>query len=202
MIEMLVFDRINEYRKENGIESLSWSNKLARMAKYKAELISHDFSHNAMGMNAYRLLRNSGIYFVSVGENIYRITGLTSLVNEERIAEKCMEGWRKSKGHRRVMLSEFTHCGVGAYAREKSVYIAFIAVLSKIVIESEFSEGQTLLLQPVDEGFIGKVRIEVTAYPKECFTLSYPEYVGKDDFIEVDVRRDCEGRVIIKYLDV
>ena len=199
MIEMLVFSKINEFREENGLDKLDWSEKIAEIARYKSELISREFRHDAMGKNAYNLLRDRGIYFISIGENIYRITGLTSLVTEDRIAERCIEGWKESKGHRRVMLSDFTHCGIGVYARHKSVYITLIAILNRIVVESEFSEGQTLLLQPVDDEFNGKVRIAVKANPGKSFSLSYPEYAGKDDYIEVRVLKSCRGRVILKY---
>ena len=139
MIEMLVFSKINEFREENHLERLVWSEKIAEMARYKSELLSHEFRHDAKGVNAYRLLRENGVYFLSIGENIYRITGLTSLITEERIAERCVKGWKKSRGHRRVMLSDFTHCGIGAYAENKSVFITLIATLSRFVIESEFT---------------------------------------------------------------
>lgn len=202
LIKMLIFSRINDFRHKNGVEKLKWSRNLEKIADLKAELISKEFSHNAFGRNPYTLLRQNGIYFVSVGENIYRIEGLTSRVDEEKIAEKCVEGWMSSRGHRRVLLEDFSHCGVGVYARGKKVFIVFIAVLSTLIIESEFNSNQTLLLQPVDEDFKGKTRISVKAYPERCFSLSYPEYAGKDDFVEVRILENCRGRVILEYLGV
>ncbi len=202
LIEQLVFSAVNSFRNGEGLESLRWSEKLAEVAREKSRLLEKDFSHGAGGKNAYELLRERRVYFITVGENIYRITGLKSGVGEEKIAERCVDGWKSSEGHRRVMLSDFTHCGIGVYARQKSVYVTLIATLNRIVVESEFSEGQTLLLQPVDDEFEGKVRIAVKAYPERCFSLSHPEYAGKDDFIEVRVLESCRGRVILEYLNV
>ncbi len=199
LIEQLVFSAVNSFRNEKGLESLRWSERLAEVAREKSRLLERDFSHNAMGKNAYELLRGKGIYFVAVGENIYRIIGLKSSVREEKIAERCVDGWKNSEGHRRVMLSDFTHCGIGVHARNKSVYITLVATLNRIVVESEFSDGQILLLQPVDDEFDGKVRIVVKTYPERCFSLLYPEYAGKDDYIEVRVLKSCRGRVILEY---
>ncbi|AKG91873.1 Cysteine-rich secretory protein family [Geoglobus ahangari] len=202
LIEQLVFSGINRFREEKGLESIRWSERLAKIAREKSALLEKEFSHNAGGKNAYRLLRERGIYFVAVGENIYRIAGLKSSVGEEAIAERCVEGWKRSRGHRKVMLSEFTHCGVGVYARQKDVYITLIATLNRVVVESKFTKGQTLLLQPVDEEFDGKARIAVRAHPDRCFSLTYPEYAGREDFVEVRVLESCRGRVVIEYLDV
>ncbi len=202
MVEMLVFSRINSFRSQNGLESLSWSEKLAKAARFKSRVISKDFKHDAMGMNSFRLLRERGIYFISVGENIYRITGLKSTITEEKIAERCVKGWKTSKGHRKVMLSDFTHCGIGVYAENKSVFITLIATLNRFVIESEFTKNQTLLLQPVDDEFNGSVKISIKTYPNGCFSLSYPENAGKDDFIEVKVLSSCQGRIVVEYESV
>ena len=199
MIEMLVFSRLNSFRDRNGLERLSWSEKIAEVARCKSRLISKDFRHDAMGMNAFNMLRQKGVYFISVGENIYRITGLKSTVTEEKVAERCVEGWKSSSGHRRVMLSDFTRCGIGVYASEKSVFITLIAILGRFVIESEFVKGQTLLLQPVDDEFEGKTRISIKTHPEGCFSVSHQEYVGRDDFVELRVVENCHGRVVLEY---
>ena len=198
LLEQLIFLRINAFREENGLKFLRWNEKIAEAAREKSRFLVNEFSHSS-GENAYNLLRRRGIYFLTVGENIYRISGLKSTVDEDFIAERCVESWKNSEGHRRVMLEDFSLGGVGCFARGKSVYVTFIAILNNYTISSKFKRGQEIFIQPVDEEFEGKVKVKVTASPEDLFKIESCEPCGKDDIIIVRVLDDCEGFIAVEY---
>ncbi len=198
LIEQLVFHRVNVFREENDLKRLKWSEKVAEAAREKSQFLVNEFSHSS-GENAYRLLRRKGIYFLTVGENIYRISGLKSTIDEDFIAERCVESWKNSKGHRKVMLENFTHAGVGCFAKGKSVYVTFIAILNNYTISSKFRRGQEIFIQPVDDEFEGRVRVRVSASPENCFKVEGCELCGREDVIIVKVLDDCEGFIAVEY---
>ncbi|WP_290901907.1 CAP domain-containing protein [Ferroglobus sp.] len=198
LIEQLIFHKLNEFREDNNLKPLNWSERVAEVAREKSMFLVNEFSHSS-GKNAYDLLRERGIYFLTVGENIYRISGLKSTVNEEFIAERCVESWKRSRGHRKVMLEDFSHAGVGCFAKGKSVYVTLIAILNNYTISSSFKKGQEIFIQPVDEEFEGVVKVRVRTAPKNCFEVEGKELYGKDDVIVVKVLRDCEGVIEIEY---
>ncbi|ADC65766.1 SCP-like extracellular [Ferroglobus placidus DSM 10642] len=198
LIEQLIFHKLNEFRESNDLKPLNWSEKIAEAAREKSMFLVNEFSHDS-GKNAYDLLRERGIYFLTVGENIYRISGLKSTVKEEFVAERCVESWKKSRGHRKVMLQDFSHAGVGCFAKGKSVYVTLIAILNNYTISSSFKKGQEIFIQPVDEEFEGVVKVRVRTNPKNCFEVEDKEFYSKDDVIVVRVLRDCDGVIEIEY---
>jgi len=200
LVEQLIFSKINDFREKSGLRKLRWSEKVANVSREKSKLISKKFEHDVDGKSAFKMLRERGVYFLTVGENIYRISGLTSAADEDFVAERCVDSWKKSERHRRVMLEDFNVGGVGCFAKGKSIYVTFIAILNEFTISSSFKKGQKMFLQAVDEEYRGKVRIKVTAKPEKCFKIECPETCGKDDVILVEVLEDCDGKINVEYL--
>lgn len=106
--EQEVIRLVNEIRKENGLNSLTYDWELARVARYKSQDMKDNkyFSHNSPVYGTpFQMIKNFGISFRSAGENIAKGYSTPQAV---------VNGWMNSSGHRANILNAgYTHIGVG-----------------------------------------------------------------------------------------
>lgn len=120
-IELLVYDLTNSIRKRNGIPILSWSSTAAKAAaKHSMDMAENlYFGHyNLYNKNPGDRLKEEGIYYQSIGENI--IAGYENAIISSH-------AWFNSPEHRSNMLNKsYTSLGVGFTYLEKSIYKTYI----------------------------------------------------------------------------
>lgn len=122
--EARILELVNRERGKVGLAALKLSGRLAVAARGHSYdmALRHYFSHNsADGVSPEQRIRGSGIDYAEIGENIY----VDDFPDRERLAERAVEGWLGSPGHRKNMLSPaFNQTGVGmARASDGSTYI-------------------------------------------------------------------------------
>jgi uncharacterized protein YkwD len=106
-----VFDRVNDERRERGLDPVEWNEALAAAARaYSAEMArTGRFEHQDVGA----LLQSGELEgFTSVGENIFQSTGPAP-------AGVAHTGWMRSDGHRSNLLNPgWDRLGVGFHCAE------------------------------------------------------------------------------------
>ena len=113
----MVLEKTNEERIANGLPALSWNEKSAPAAELRAEEAAQVFSHTRPDGSDWYTADPDTLY----GENLAR--GYDT-------AEKAIEAWMKSPGHREnILRPEFKSMSVG-YAVTSS---------GKVVFSQEFS---------------------------------------------------------------
>ncbi|HZY59305.1 MAG TPA: CAP domain-containing protein [Candidatus Binataceae bacterium] len=122
--ETRILDLVNVERAKAGRAALKLSGRLAVAARGHSYdmALRHYFSHSsADGVSPEQRIRGSGIDYLEVGENIY----METYPDHEWLAERAVQGWLGSPGHRKNMLSPaFTDAGVGlARAADGSTYV-------------------------------------------------------------------------------
>ncbi len=109
--EQEVIRLVNDIRKENGLNALTYDWELSRVARYKSQDMKDNryFAHNSPVYGTpFQMIRNFGISFRSAGENIARGYSTPQAV---------VNGWMNSSGHRANILNAgYTHIGVGYVA--------------------------------------------------------------------------------------
>lgn len=110
-----VAELVNQERAKAGLPSLSWSAEAASAAQVRAAELTASFSHSRPdGSHFTTALTEAGVRYSSSGENI--ASGQSS-------AEKVMEQWMNSSGHRANILStNYTSIGVGHYVSPSGVH--------------------------------------------------------------------------------
>lgn len=103
--EQEVLDIINTIRKENGLSSLTWDDKLYNVAQIRSQECSRVWSHT----------RPDGTHWST----------LSSVVHGENLAkgfytaEDAVEGWMNSEGHKaNILRPEFTRAAISFYEAE------------------------------------------------------------------------------------
>lgn len=114
-LELAIAQAVNERRQEHGLDPLTSREDLAAVARdYSERMLEEDFFDHVgpQGGNVADRVRDAGITFTAVGENLYLGEGPIDHV------EAAVSGWMGSPDHRENILREvFTHTGVGM-ARE------------------------------------------------------------------------------------
>lgn len=106
---------VNQYRKENGLSSLSLSEELNQAANIRAKEIREKFSHTRPdGSKCFSAMNELGISYGWAGENI--ALGQPS-------SESVMTAWMNSSGHRaNILSSSFNKIGVGHFLSESGTH--------------------------------------------------------------------------------
>lgn len=144
-LEQRIHELINQQRNSNGLSSLSFDSSLAVIARGHSQDMAKNnyFSHiNLQGQNAiargnqqgYPCRKDYGSYYTyGISENIFdthhdtTYNGIT--VNDfesiEVMAQKTVNGWMNSPGHRKnILTSTFDREGIGVgIASDNTVYI-------------------------------------------------------------------------------
>ncbi|MBR4979411.1 MAG: CAP domain-containing protein, partial [Clostridia bacterium] len=118
-------DVLNSYRYRKGKNVLLHDENAAQSctghAKYMAETenLTHTGEYSSTGIQRY-LYYNPGYKWTSWGENI--CAGAKN-------AFICMNGWRNSERHKKILLSDNSFCGLGMYYDGNSKYKYTAAML-------------------------------------------------------------------------
>lgn len=122
-----VLDEINAYRAAHDLAPLAWNDRLADFAQERADdMIERDyFSHHDPQTGEVLLagLRS----FVTVGENLYQISGGTAPLIRH-VADKVVEGWRTSPSHNELMLDrQMRRAGIGLARGGPRIVVVLVA---------------------------------------------------------------------------
>ncbi|MGQ0673005.1 MAG: CAP domain-containing protein [Hyphomicrobium sp.] len=113
--EVQVVEMTNRVRAEQKLASVTPNPQLTAAARAYAAFLakSRTFSHTADGREAGERITASGYEWCQVGENLALAQSSNGFATKE-LAEKAVEGWLNSPGHRRNLLQEHvTEIGVG-----------------------------------------------------------------------------------------
>lgn len=123
--EMMIHDRINQIRSDEGLRQLTRSKKLDDVAQYHSDDMAERgyFSHTGPdGETLGERYREHGIDCAG-GENIFRYDS-TYGASPETIAEVAVEGWMESPGHREnILRPRFSMEGIGVTYVGGEVYV-------------------------------------------------------------------------------
>ena len=129
-MEIMVYQKINEIRKEHGLAALSLDFSLSSVARNHSLDMAENgyFSHvNLMGEGPDKRVQKAGIHFNCLGENIAKIQ---SIIPEDAVDE-AIRGWINSPGHREnILRPEFKSTGIGV-AFDSSLGVYYITQLFK-----------------------------------------------------------------------
>ncbi|WP_160319146.1 CAP domain-containing protein [Youngiibacter fragilis] len=116
--EMELFDMINEYRRENGLQALEMRDNLRASARYKSNaMLQLDyFEHSNPNFEGrgfdYLIWDVFGLKYTVIGENLASVG--KSGPSEEIDAAELFEGWKSSPDHNAQMLNpDFRYTGIG-----------------------------------------------------------------------------------------
>ena len=114
-IEIGIHEKINEERSRAGLTPLTYSAKLASLARaHSADMLAQGyFAHNdAKGCSSSCRITASGYTWSAAGENIYMMSGYAITV--DKVVDMVVKGWMESPGHKANILSDaFTEQGIG-----------------------------------------------------------------------------------------
>ncbi len=137
-IEGFLFHRINAFRREHGLDTLIWDERLMGFALEHSAwmahsgLLSHRGFHTRASLTGMDVcVENVGvIYLVDVGRGFLKPVSSRHLALDHPDAVmEVFRGWVRSPGHRRNMLYRNLNRGVvaGYPGRNGSIYITFFA---------------------------------------------------------------------------
>ncbi len=148
-IERTVHQLTNQYRLQHGLTSLSWDDKLSKVARsHSQDMASRNyFSHDTpegkdptdrATLQGYRCEKIIGyLMYIGIAENIFQnnlyhtvwyTDGIPTSYDwnsQDNIAQTTVDGWMNSTGHRKNILTEtFDREGIGVeFASDDKVYI-------------------------------------------------------------------------------
>jgi uncharacterized protein YkwD len=205
--------KTNQFRQEQGRSKVEVNTKLSEAAQYFANYLARTdkFSHTADGKQPGDRAKEHGYDYSLIAENIayqYNPGGVTT----EELAERFVEGWKESPGHRRNMLDpDVTETGVAVAQSQKTGHFYAVqmfgrpasqAVAFKVANQSEATVGykvgdQTFSLPP------GHIRVHEGGRPA-AVTFQWPEGNGDGptvrpkDGAELVVTEDPSGQFQVK----
>ncbi len=130
-LEQLVHQEINDVRQDHELSKLAFDDDLREVARYHSKDMAQEeyFAHTApdgetmsdrydtFGYSC-RVSTGDGRYATG-GENIYMMQYTVQSYSEEEIAQKAVEGWMNSPGHRENILREYWQKeAIGVYVIE------------------------------------------------------------------------------------
>jgi uncharacterized protein YkwD len=130
-LESKVFQKINDYRVENGVNRLKWDDATYKSTQIHTEYMIKDgkLSHTEDSETpkfTNRLMLFQDNSFIVGNENVSRVSinGIEDSIDE--IADKILYSWKTSKGHNTAMLV-------------KGLTIAAISCGDGIIIEGDYT---------------------------------------------------------------
>ncbi|MFP8889331.1 CAP domain-containing protein [Natrialbaceae archaeon A-CW2] len=125
-VEVAIHERINEIRTEAGLSSLEHDDEIANIARtYSHDMAERDFFAHVSPEGERPADRFGDLFPNScraIGENlaVFNTVGTT---DAETLAERIVDGWMESPGHRDNILTEsWDRQGIGVYADDSRVY--------------------------------------------------------------------------------
>lgn len=147
-LEKQIHSLTNQYRTQNGLQALSWDDKLANIARtHSQDMALRDyFSHDTLEgkdptdrgtSQGYRCQKTIGnLIYSGIAENIFQnnlydsvtIIGIVPIYDwnsQDSLTKSTVDGWMNSPGHRENILeSNYDKEGIGvAIASDDKVYI-------------------------------------------------------------------------------
>jgi uncharacterized protein YkwD len=126
-VERRVVEGTNAFRREQGLDALAANAPLQRAARYFADYMARTdrYGHQADGAEPGDRATRHGYEWCQVSENIsYQYTSATFATAE--LADRNVEGWKRSPGHRKNMVDrDDVHMAVAvARSRDTGRYYA------------------------------------------------------------------------------
>lgn len=120
-METEIWEQINTIRQKNQLKPLRQNDQLAHVAReYSQKMAREDFfSHTSPdGTTPAQRVRDGGIFYIVVGENLFRSSNISNPV------PSAVQGWMESPGHRQNILhAVFTETGIGVWREGNRYYI-------------------------------------------------------------------------------
>ncbi len=113
----------NHYRIQQGLKPVKWHQDIALVAtthSHNMGIHVVDFGHDGFKERIKKLSPRPR----ARAENVYMSNG-----RGDR-ARKCVTAWIDSLGHRKNLLGDYTHCGIGVY-KNKEGYWYFTQIFGK-----------------------------------------------------------------------
>lgn len=125
-LEMEIFNKVNEHRRNHGIDPFVHSERVRLIARLHSFDMGKQgyFNHTSPGGNNPRDRHNQYDGCESPNENIAKIGNLVNN-NASKIANDVVSMWTNSSGHNTTQLSDYYHVsGVGVYVTQnRSLYV-------------------------------------------------------------------------------
>ena len=122
-IEQAIFQRVNQERNAAGVPALNYNTTMEYYARIKSKDMGDNgyFSHEDQQGNLITVkMQADGVSYRAWAENIGYIQGMD---NNSSIANKLMDNWMNSSGHRANILStNYNSIGVGVYKIGNTYY--------------------------------------------------------------------------------
>jgi uncharacterized protein YkwD len=114
-MEAEVLALVNAERQKAGLSALRTGDAISRAAGIRAEELLEVFSHERPdGSSCFTVLAAEGVSYSAAGENI---------AMGQSTAEKVMDSWMKSSGHKANILSDdFNVIGIGCFEYDGTYY--------------------------------------------------------------------------------
>jgi len=118
--EKQLADLINRERIERGLQPLIIDSDLVKWSKIKSQdmVKNNYFAHEAPDYGkAAEMLRNAGVVFRYVGENLGKASTVTNVHN----------GFMKSSVHKAAILHKgYSHVGIGIFSKGPTIFVTEI----------------------------------------------------------------------------
>ena len=149
-LESKLFQKINDYRVENGLYILKWDDETYKSTVVHTEyMIKHSelcHKEDSETPQFYHRLRlfvdtNSADFFIAGSENVSRVSFDDIEYSIEDIADRIIGGWKSSPPHNEALLSKLTNvgavsCGDGTKLKNGSIvrrkYSTFVVWIKPI----------------------------------------------------------------------
>ena len=123
-IGKLIVSKTNDFRKSQQLDEVASNAELTSAAEYFANYMAQTnrYSHTADGKRPADRAKEHGYEYCMISENIaYQFSSVG--FKDEELAEKFVEGWKNSPGHRKNMLEPFVlETGVAVAQSDKTGY--------------------------------------------------------------------------------
>ena len=118
----LIVEKTNQFRQQHGLRKVETNPNLSEAARYFANFMAKNnkYGHTADGLRPAGRAREHGYQYCIVTENIayqYNSAGFAT----QELAEKFVNGWKESPGHRENMLDpDVTETGLAVARSEET----------------------------------------------------------------------------------
>ncbi len=129
----LIVEQTNNFREQQGRERLETNAKLTETAQDFADFMARtdQYGHTADGNRPSQRVKQHGYEYCLVAENIaYQFSSIGFATGE--LAEKFVEGWKNSPGHRKNMLNPAaTETGVAISQSDQTGYFYAVQLFGR-----------------------------------------------------------------------
>lgn len=193
LLEKETFDEMNKARTRRGISELIWYELLANVAfKHSQNQAENEYlNHTDMeGLSPGDRIANARIFNICNSENIFFIDSTNS---KRGLAEKAVEGWLDSPGHRKNLLAEdITRAGVGISCKINKCYVTTNHICTKNQIVQQMQTGfiyfLTIYPEDVPTNLPVQIEFHLTAtQPIDIYLVpdseQYQKYIKRQSFL-------------------